>query len=411
MTSAAAVLVTAALMRRLDGGRDEGAADLAVYRDQLQEVEREVEDQQIGEAEADLARVEIQRRMLAVAKLSDGDAGVDPISTGWRLRATVMVAATVVLGSVGLYAMQGSPEIPASPQRAASATAEASPDRTALQAQSAQLPKASPTGASTQATGEVDQMIARLAARLESQPKDPEGWRMLGWSYFNTKKYKEAAEAYARAVELQADSAPLISALGEALVRAGGGLVSAEARSRFKQVLALDPSDARARFFIGLAKEQGGDPKGAVDDWIALLGDSKPGDDWGANLRDRIVELATKAGIDVSGRLPGEKRLAALPKLNAPKGPTSEDVRNAQEMSAEDRQTMIRGMVDQLAERLEETPNDPDGWIRLIRSRIVLGERDAARASLKRALDVLSDEPASKARVAAAAQEMGVKQE
>lgn len=255
---------------------------------------------------------------------------------------------------------------------------------------------------------DVETMIARLAARLERSPNDPEGWRMLGWSYFNTQKYQLASDAYARAVQLKADSAPYQSAFGEALVKAAGDVVTPKAKEAFDKALKLDASDTPARFYTGLAKQQGGDARGALEDWIALLKDVKPGEETRLDLRKRTLALAEQIGENVSSRLPTETKTAGPGPTKPLKGPTPEDIRSAAAMSEKERTAMIRGMVESLDNRLNGSPRDPEGWIRLIRSRQALRETEKARAALRRARQIFSDSPATLERIIAEAKALGV---
>jgi len=271
-------------------------------------------------------------------------------------------------------------------------------------------------------------MMARLAERLQQNPDDAEGWRMLGWSYFNTDRFAQSAEAYAKAHSLRPSDASIASSYGEALVRAADDRVTEQAKAVFVQTLQLDAKDARARFFVGLAKEQAGDRVSALEDWIAILNEGDSNEPWFADLTQRATELGRETGVDVSTRLHRQKAAATggvlhllkqqeaaavSPRKDGPKdgpkeGPTADDVRNAEAMAPADRATMIRNMVDGLATRLEQSPHDVEGWIKLIRSRKVLGESEAAAHALKRALDVFKTEPQERSRLVAIGQEMGL---
>jgi cytochrome c-type biogenesis protein CcmH len=253
-------------------------------------------------------------------------------------------------------------------------------------------------------------MIARLAMRLEAKPGDPEGWRMLGWSYLHTGHYGEAVKAYAKAVALRPDNAGFQASYGEAMVRAANGAVTPEAKAAFEQALKLDSKEPGARYFLGLALEQQGDKAAALDAWTALLKEAGPSDDWAEELRQRVTSLAKELGsIPDAGTSAG---IAALPSLppKAERGPTAADVKAAESMPAEDRSAMIRGMVDRLASRLAQSPRDLDGWIKLIRARSVLGEQDAAKEALSQALLVFAGAEDEKSRILAAARELGVAQ-
>ena len=152
-------------------------------------------------------------------------------------------------------------------------------------------------------------MIERLANRLKQDPKDANGWRMLGWSYFSTQRYSEAADAYAKAIELQPEVAALKTARAEAMVRAAKDVVTPETMALFDDALKQDPKDPRARYFKGLAKEQAGDKKSAVEEWVAILKESAPAEPWWAELRKRTAELGREIGADLSGLPLGTRRL------------------------------------------------------------------------------------------------------
>ena len=246
-------------------------------------------------------------------------------------------------------------------------------------------------------------MINALAVRLQTTPDDVEGWQMLGWSYFNTERYEQAASAYSRAVELHPDDADLHSIYGEALVRAADGFVTEQAADVFANTLALDPTDARARFFQGLVSSQKGDAAAAIEIWIEILDSTPAGAEWSDSLRQRILELAESSSIDVSGRV------TASAASTAPvSGPSAEEMAAAATLSEVERQEMIVGMVNRLADRLEENPNDADGWIQLMRSRLVLGDIAAATQSFGRANTVFARDPETLSRLNTVAKELGL---
>jgi cytochrome c-type biogenesis protein CcmH len=251
---------------------------------------------------------------------------------------------------------------------------------------------------------DVDTMIAGLAARLEGSPADSEGWRMLGWSYFETQRYPEAVEAYARAVALKSSDGSYQSAYGEALASAAGGVVTPDALKAFQAAAKAMPKDERTRYFLGLAKNQTGDAKGALEDWIAALRDSTPESIWASRLRTQIGMVSKAAGIDVSGRLPPppvvpEERFAGL---------TATEIQQVESLRPEDQKAMIDSMVEGLSRRLAQDPRDPEGWVRLIRSRKVLAQPDFAQDALARALAVFADDPQTQARIRSAAAGLGI---
>lgn len=378
----------------------ETPTSLDVYKDQLAEIDRDKAQGLIDEAEAASARIEIERRILTAARADQ--APVQTVPPNWQYRMVTGVAAIVVLGSVGLYAALGRPDLPS-----AQSQAPAPDGQQTAQAAGAQ-----------QAGGEVDVLMKRLEKRLADNPNDPNGWRMLGWSYYNTGRYKDAVAAYRRAVDLQKDNPMLRALYGEALVKAADGVVTEAALATFEDVLAMNPKDERARFFKGMAKEQKGDNQGAIDEWLELYKIAPADAEWIDDLRSRIEETARQAGIDISARLAEARPRvgAAAAAYSAPAhpgaavapGPTAADIENANQLKPEDRQAMVSSMVDRLASRLESSPKDPDGWIMLIRSRITMKDAEKARAALEKAKAVFADEPETQQRIVEAAQAMGL---
>jgi len=366
---AAAGLAFSFIARRKGPAADE--AD--VYRAQLIEIEQEVAAGLMSAEDARFARIEIKRRLAAV---EDGPAekGNEAMRRSEQITLAAVVA-SVCLGSVWLYTVIGSPAL------STYAAAPAGHPQTAT-AESA------PTGDSA-AIASVDDMIGRVEARLEEDPDDVEGWRMLGWSYFRTGNLERAEEAYARALELAPDDAGTSSAYGEVLVRLSGGRVTDEAVAAFNDALEGVPNDPRARFLLGLRKEQDGDPAGAIADWLALLDTANPGDDWANDVRSRVAELAALTGAE----LPEGFEAAAAPVTAS--GPSEADVAAAQALPPEDRAAMIQNMVAGLDARLRDDPNDLAGWVQLIRSYRVLNDADRAQDAYARAqLAFLHDEDA-----------------
>lgn len=215
------------------------------------------------------------------------------------------------------------------------------------------LPKQVPSAAPAE-TGlaDVSTMINRLAERLEGNPNNPDGWRMLGWSYLSTGQAEEAAKAYAKAIKLKGDVAEYHSGYGEALVKQADGTVTPSAKGAFDAALTIDSGDARARYFSGLAKRQGGDARGAFDIWAALLKDTPPNASFLKELRTHMASLSQELGMaGQNGTARTSPAAAMAPKQNE----------------------RIRGMVEGLAQRLKEEPDDPKGWRMLGKSYGVLG--------------------------------------
>jgi cytochrome c-type biogenesis protein CcmH len=421
MISVAAVLLSAPFVRRFGQPQSDLAGDLEVYRDQLREIENELRLGLIDDAQADAARIEIRRRALAADKIAQS--AMPKLSQAERNFAMICVVAIVVFGSVALYAITGKADLPsvqgfAIAQRNAFAGGQESPS---LEGASAQTSGSESARQLQPQAGlpSVEEMIDRLVARLAQNPKDVEGWRTLGWSYANTSRFSEAGEAYAKAIELNPDSAEIRSARIEALVSAAGGKVTTEARKAIDDTLKLDPKDTRARLFEGLAKEQEGDRADALTEWVELLQDADPEEPWVSDLKDRVARLERDLGVDPatppsSSKSGSASRLLETLKAQGEtpratdKAPSPADVQRAEAMLPAERSDMIRGMVDGLANRLEQSPRDAEGWIKLIRSRMVLGEGELAKQALTRGLAVFADDPPERDRIAAAAQRLGL---
>jgi cytochrome c-type biogenesis protein CcmH len=236
-----------------------------------------------------------------------------------------------------------------------------------------------------------------LSERLSAEPNDKEGWRILALSYVGRQKYADAAEAYRRLTELEPDNPDHLSAYGETLVMAANGHVNNEAQAVFDSVMKLDPNDPRARFFRGMTLDQAGETRAALDIWIDIVNTAPPGSGWVVDIRRQIEERAQEAGIDISGQL----------KKAAP-APSQQQIDDAMAMPEQDREAMIQNMVDGLADRLAENPNDPDGWIRLINARVVLGQDEQAKQALIGALEVFNNKPEIRNRIVEAAKSRNI---
>lgn len=433
MTAVVAVWAAIPFLRRADGGEStkELAKSSAVYRDQLRQIDAELKTGSINEAEAQATRAETARRLVLAEREEKSQA--EPAQFGDRSFSAVGIAVAVALGSTILYAKIGEPDRIPRVQPPGGAVSGEAGNAGALPPRHPAVARAQPSGATDAQGGggqapalpTVDGMIDRLVQRLRANPEDAEGWRMLGWSYASQGRFKEATAAYQDAIKRQPENADLYSARGEILVRAGNGVVSPEAANMFDEALKRDKADPRARFFLGLRKEQAGDGKAALDDWISILQGAPAGEPWARDLRERVEHLAAELKIDMAGRLPvvpsaspgpqfgggGPGILGAL-KGEGRLGPQSPaaagtGISGSKGLSADDDQSaMIRGMVDGLAARLEKQPRDFEGWSRLIRSRAVLGEKEKAKTALAKAREIFADTPEALAAIGATAREI-----
>ena len=369
LCSAAAVAVAFPLIRRYEA-RDAKAEDAAVYQDQLKEVERDLLAGSINEPEAKSTKVEIERRLEAATRDVTPS---QPISPFWRNVALAATAGFVILGGVNLYALLGNPNQP-SVQVAAPMPA---PAQAAAPQQQATQQAAAP--AQSSGTAQVDQMIAKVQARLKTNPNDAEGWRMLGWALFNTQRWQESVDAYQKALAIDPTNNDYKSALAESMVQAAQGMVTPRAQDLVNEVLAKDPMDLRGRFYDALGHEQSGDQQGALDRWSALLATAPTDAGWRDDVKQRIADLGKALGKDVSAAVkaaPAPAATAAAPQTGT-------------------KDPMVAGMIAGLAAKLEADPKNRDGWAMMIRSLIVTGDAKGADDALAKALDIFKDDQAT----------------
>ncbi|WOE76162.1 tetratricopeptide repeat protein [Alterisphingorhabdus coralli] len=239
----------------------------------------------------------------------------------------------------------------------------------------------------------VGEVIAALEKKLQENPDDAEGWRMLGWSFFETSRFAEAATAMKRATNLDPDNAEYHSMLGEALVLASdAGAIPADARAAFNRALELDPKDPRARYFQAAAMDMDGQHEAAINSWFALLADTPADAPWAEDVRNVIRNVGKERGIEVEQRLAstqfapptgGLKTDGVAVASSAIPGPSRDQMQAASALPQGQQEEMIRGMVDGLADKLAANPDNPDGWIMLMRSRMQLGETGKAAKALQ----------------------------
>ncbi|MBU0864149.1 MAG: tetratricopeptide repeat protein [Alphaproteobacteria bacterium] len=253
--------------------------------------------------------------------------------------------------------------------------------------------------------------LAALEARTKSEPNSAEAWTALGAARFDLSDFAGAAAAYEKATALSPESAGLWSALGEARVMGSDSdPMPAAALAAFDKAIALDAKDPRARYFLAVKKDIGGDHRGAINDWFALLADTPQGAPWDADLRRTIEQVGAIHKIDVASRLASTQArpLTADEMPVAARGipgPSRADMEAASQLPKGQQDQMIQGMVDGLEAKLKANPADVDRWIMLMRSRMTLGETAKAAQALK---DGIAANPAAAGRLKAQAQLLGV---
>jgi cytochrome c-type biogenesis protein CcmH len=387
MIALAAVGLTVPLVRRYDQ-RPDRAKTLDILKGQLVELDGQQAGKLIAQPEADALRAEIKRRILAEDRETARVAR--PLPSGAMPWVALGLVAVVAVCATALYALMGHPELTSS--MAASAGA---PTQQASSPDTQQHPM-----------GDVSTMIAGLEGRLQQNPNDAQGWQMLGWSYMRVNRPADAAKAYGHAVALDPANTEYLSAEGEALVQSEGK-VSDDAAGFFRRAVKADANDPRSRYFLAIYRDQQGDHKGAMEDFITLLKSAAPGAPWAVQVRNYVEDLAKDQHIDISARLPPASAAAPAPQAGMP-APTGDQVAAASQMSDADRQAMIHTMVDRLAGELKTDPRDSGGWVRLMRARMVLGETDKAAQAYQDARKAFAGTPAAQAALQEAAKSLGV---
>ena len=366
MTAAAIFAVLWPLSRRAGEAAPE-AHDVAVYRDQLDEIERDRKDGRIAESEAEAARLEISRRLLAAADSAPKSVGKSIPDPLWRRRMAALIALIVVpVLAATLYVRWGSPQLPGAPLAGR---------------QDAPLPQRS-----------LESMVAQVESHLEKNPDDGEGWQVIAPVYMRQGRFNDAVRARANAVRLLGGSATREADLGEAQVAAANGVVTADAKATFERALKADAANPKARYFTGLAAEQDGRPEEAAHIWRGML-EAAP-----ANAAFRPLVVQSLARVERKG---------VEPKAAQP-GPTQEDINAARDLTPDQRQEMIRGMVDRLAERLKADSSDFEGWLRLVRAYAVMGDKEKAREAARSARNTIGDDADKKKRLDDLAKGLGI---
>ncbi len=307
--------------------------DLAVYKDQLRDIERDRVRGVLDEEQAAAARLEVERRLLSAASAAP-ETMAPPATMGhtpWHL---AVIVALILIPAAGLiYLHQGAPWFAG--------------DRASLAREQSGEPQFAA-------------LIAELERRLAASPDDRRGWVLLARGYARQGRMAEAEVAQQRALALAADdgeAAEIAVGFGQILIEEAQGAVTPAARAAFAEALKRNPAHPQARYFMGLAKLQAGDAPAALAAWRALLADTPPEAPWREGLEEQIQRLEAESA--------------------APADPAA-------------RQATIESMVAGLAARLEETRASGGGtaeeWAQLGRSYRVLGRAEQARDAYGEAL-------------------------
>ena len=334
------------------------AGDVAFYRDQLEVLAQDTQSGTLTPADAAGSHAEIGRRLLAAADHSQPLMAVE--GRRWRLlSAAVLTMLAVPAVSLGLYHRLGAPDQP-------------------------DLPLAARRDAPS--TNQLADAIARVESHLAAHPDDGRGYAVLAPLYLRLERFSDAAHAYERVLALLGETAERRVAYAQALMMQADGIVTGDARAAFAKASAEDPTAPQPRFFLGLAAAQDGDKDGARAIWRALLEGAPDNAPWVAVVRNKLASLDGPASA----------------------GPASSQGAAIAGLPAAEQQQAIRGMVDGLATRLGQNGNDRDGWLRLIRSYMVLGERIKAIEAVAHARTGLAADRDGTSQVEGLARELGL---
>ena len=392
IAAAVALPLLAAVLRGQASGVDGAASDVAVYRDQLKEIERDLARGVLTEAEAEAVRVEVSRRLLD-ADRRQGEA----VASGSGARG--VAAGLVVMGLLGggwaLYDRIGAAGYRDLPIEArleaidrAAAERPSQEEAEAMAAPNMPLPPV--------VDPSFEELMERLRAAVAERPDDVQGLTLLAQNEARLGNFVAAREAQMRLLDLKGNQATVgdLQLALDVLVYGAGGYVSPEAEAVIRQLLAIAPGDGAGRYYAGLMLAQTGRPDQAFPIWRRLL-EEGPGDaPWVPVIRSEIAAVARDAGVEYAP--------PALP------GPSAGDVAAAEDMSAEDRQEMIQGMVEGLAGRLASEGGTAEEWARLITALSVLGETERAETILAEARQVFWDDAAGLGQIEAAAERAGL---
>lgn len=371
--------------------------EIRLYADQLKEIERDRERGLIAPDEAERLRTETARRLLAADRRTASAPGESPRAMKGLALA---LALAVPLGAGALYAGLGTFDYADQPlaRRFDEATERRAerPRQAAMEA-SWQADPARPPA--PEVDPEYLALMEQLRAAVAQHPDDPRGLRLLAENEGRIGNHGASAEAWVRLIEIEGAAAPVedLVALAETMVLATGGLVSPEAEAVLEHILQRDPRNGTGRYYLGLMFAQTGRPDLTFRLWRGLLEDSEPDDPWVPPIRATIEELADIAGVRYT-----------LPPVIGGRGPSAGDVAAAAELSDEERQQMIGGMVEGLAARLANQGGPAEDWARLIGALGVLGERERARAIWAEARLVFADQPQALELIDGAARAQGI---
>ncbi|MDJ0614905.1 MAG: c-type cytochrome biogenesis protein CcmI [Rhizobiaceae bacterium] len=319
---------------KLGGAVTAEESDLAIYQSRLNEIERDLAAGRLDGEMAEAAKAEEARKLLKTQNESLSSHVAPTTPSGWWMTLGLF---SIPLISVLLYLSLGTPP--------------------------SELARFEQPEVAGQSMG---QLIAAAERRLENNPDDLEGWQVLAPVYMRQQDFGKAENAFRNIIRISGESTEVLSAFGEVLVAKAGGQVTPEALKVFERSIALNSANSNARFFVGLAALQRNDTSAAKLIWQAMIDDADGDEEWLPVMKQRIAQLD-----------------------GAPSGDAAREIAN---LPQEEQQELIRSMVDGLAARLQEQPEDKTGWIRLVRAYMVLQRKEDAEKAAASAIDTFPND-------------------
>jgi cytochrome c-type biogenesis protein CcmH len=361
LTTATIVVLLLPLVRANGATLDIAEADVQVYKDQLSAIDSELERGLIRPTDAEAARTEVARRLLGVTGELDAALAspqVKPLSQKW-----IYGAAIFVLGfSLIAYLGSGRPGQPGTNH-----AERASQDPRNLS---------------------INDQIARVEARLRERPDDAAGWDVIAPVYLRLGRYGDAANAFKRAIALRGETPERLAGFGQSRLGMTNGVVTGDVKAAFEKLLKRRPKSISARFWLAMASEQAGDKAAAANAYQNLLSDPAVQPKLRRLLNER---LAAVGGAPSAPKIDAPGTAQPPQTSTSPAPPWGEAGAAIAALPPAERMKVIQGMVEGLAERLEQDGNDPAGWQRLVRAYMVLGQRAKAMEALKSARKALAE--------------------
>jgi len=342
--------------RDLDSGV--ASKDLLIYKDQLVEVEKDLEKGVLSKSESDAARIEVSRRILLADKRSKLEKQTVSISQNHNKLITFIILIFILAGSFSIYAFLGNPSLPDMPLQARLAEIKENRSQRISQEEAELLVP----DEIIEAPSDYLALVSKLRIAMKERPNDIQGLRLLALHEFRLGKYRSARKAHLKIINVLGATATAKDLIdfAEVMIVATNGYVSPEAEFILRRGLEMKPNDGRARYYSGLSMAQSGRPDVTLRLWENLLDEGPDDAPWIPLIKEQIVDVARLVGVNLAqDQLPG---------------PTSEQINSAETMSDIDRKEMIQGMVSSLSNRLANEGGTVNEWARLIRALGVLGE-------------------------------------